>query len=372
MRHAWFIFVFLGLSFGLNAQSPQESTAKVQAKINALEKALDKISNNIKKQQKDLTSSEKNLAQTDKSINEITNDIKKTKNTIIETKLKIDQLNGQLKTFKEENQVLIKRLEKYVKQLHHHQKDHPIKLIMQQDKLSDVQKLSVWYEYFANSEAKLLKEVKEKTEQATKTQEKLYEEEQQLLSLGQTFKKQQLALQEKRKAQVAQVDAYRNQIKQKKLQKNQIHKQHQSLTKLLAELKKASKLEYIDIPNEFATMVGRLPMPIPKKDLKRSALAHSYLEANEGTQVRAIHPGRVVFSEWLRGLGLLLIIDHGQGYMSLYGNNQVLFKSTGDWVNQGDQIALVGKSGGLSKPGLYFEIRKDGAPLDTDRWISQG
>jgi len=93
------------------------------------------------------------------------------------------------------------------------------------------------------------------------------------------------------------------------------------------------------------------------------------IRAQEGKNVSAIHHGRVVFADWLRGFGLLIIIDHGSGYMSLYGRNQALYKETGDWVNPGDVIAVVGSSGGNQQAGLYFEIRRNGKPENPKHWI---
>lgn len=92
------------------------------------------------------------------------------------------------------------------------------------------------------------------------------------------------------------------------------------------------------------------------------------IEAAEGREVHAVSHGRVAFADWLRGYGLLLIVDHDDGYMSLYGHNQTLFKETGDWVEAGEVIAAVGTSGGSEQPALYFEIRHDGQPTDPVRW----
>ncbi len=92
------------------------------------------------------------------------------------------------------------------------------------------------------------------------------------------------------------------------------------------------------------------------------------ISAPEGTEVNAISHGRVAFSDWLRGFGLLTIIDHGDGYMSLYGNNQSLFKEVGDWVEAGETIASVGKSGGHKNSALYFEIRHNGKPRNPLKW----
>ena len=92
------------------------------------------------------------------------------------------------------------------------------------------------------------------------------------------------------------------------------------------------------------------------------------IPAAEGTTVRAIHHGRVVYSDWLRGSGLLLIIDHGDGYMSLYAHNQSLLREVGEWVTAGTPIATVGSSGGQERSALYFEIRHQGKPTDPARW----
>ena len=87
-----------------------------------------------------------------------------------------------------------------------------------------------------------------------------------------------------------------------------------------------------------------------------------------GEPVRSVSYGRVCFADWLRGYGMLLIIDHGNGYMSLYGHNQTLYKSVGDWVAAGDVIAAAGTSGGDSTNALYFEIRRNGKPTNPSNW----
>jgi septal ring factor EnvC (AmiA/AmiB activator) len=93
--------------------------------------------------------------------------------------------------------------------------------------------------------------------------------------------------------------------------------------------------------------------------------------AREGTPVRAVARGRIVFADWLRGYGLLTIVDHGGGHLSLYGFNQSLYKSVGDWVEAGDTIASVGASGGQSEPGLYFGVRENGRPINPLQWSAR-
>lgn len=96
------------------------------------------------------------------------------------------------------------------------------------------------------------------------------------------------------------------------------------------------------------------------------------LKAEEGAEVHAVHPGQVIYADWLRGFGLLIIIEHDDGYMTLYGNNQTLLKETGEWVAAGDPIALSGRSGGRTSPGLYFAIRHRGRPLNPEQWCRRG
>jgi len=93
------------------------------------------------------------------------------------------------------------------------------------------------------------------------------------------------------------------------------------------------------------------------------------LGASAGSDVRAVYHGRVVFSDWLAGMGLLTIVEHDDGYMSLYGHNQDLLKEVGEWVEPGEVIAHVGDSGGQANAGLYFEIRKNGEPVDPRKWV---
>ena len=133
----------------------------------------------------------------------------------------------------------------------------------------------------------------------------------------------------------------------------------------------------------FARARGKLPWPVdgrlvarygsPRAGDSRSTWDGVLIGANAGTQVRAIHGGRVVFADWLRGAGLLVILDHGDGYLSLYGHNQSLLKSAGDQVAAGEAIATVGSSGGQQSTALYFAIRQQGRPVDPAQWCrSQG
>lgn len=128
----------------------------------------------------------------------------------------------------------------------------------------------------------------------------------------------------------------------------------------------------------FAKSRGKLPWPVDGRLVARYGTARGgdarttwdgvLIGASAGSQVRAVHGGRVVFADWLRGAGLLVILDHGNGYLSLYGHNQSLLKDAGDIVKAGEPIATVGTSGGQDTPALYFAIRQQGRPSDPAQW----
>ncbi len=139
----------------------------------------------------------------------------------------------------------------------------------------------------------------------------------------------------------------------------------------------SSSTTYSSSDSEFKKLRGKLPWPTNGK------LVHKYgsyripgklkwdgvvIHANAGTPIKAIHHGRVVFADYLRGQGLLIIVDHGNGYMSLYGHNQTLSKKVGSFVEAGEVIGQVGTSGGQDRAGLYFEIRENGKPSNPSRW----
>jgi septal ring factor EnvC (AmiA/AmiB activator) len=133
----------------------------------------------------------------------------------------------------------------------------------------------------------------------------------------------------------------------------------------------------IDELGSFADQKGKIMLPVGGKITNRFGSSRNagklrwqgvFIKAEEGEPIHAVHHGRVVFSDWLRGFGMLLIINHGDGYMSLYGHNQALYRQTGDWVAANEVIALSGNSGGLDRSGLYFEIRQSGKPRDPQSW----
>jgi septal ring factor EnvC (AmiA/AmiB activator) len=151
------------------------------------------------------------------------------------------------------------------------------------------------------------------------------------------------------------------------------------LNTLLAELlERLASLSLDGEYDDFSSLKGKLRAPLDGVSKTRFGQKRGrgdlrwqgwLIRADRGSSVRSVYFGRVIYADWLRGQGLLTIVDHGDGWMSLYGHNESLLKETGEWVAPGEVIARVGSSGGATEPALYFEIRSDGTPVNPVNWI---
>lgn len=190
-------------------------------------------------------------------------------------------------------------------------------------------------------------------------------------------RKQFLTAQKKRQSTLANLNT---DIASTDQQLRNMHQDRQRLEKLLDQV--SEWLSEIKIPQSnspFASLKGKLPWPTHGgKVLKHFGASRvinklnwqgMLIASSAGTPVTAIHHGRIVFSDYLRGHGLLIIVDHGDGYMSLYAHNQALYKELGEWVDVGETIASVGNSGGQQQAALYFELRYKGQPTNPKRWF---
>ena len=145
----------------------------------------------------------------------------------------------------------------------------------------------------------------------------------------------------------------------------------------------AQKIKNADpgaLSGAFGALRGKLRLPITGTITGRFGAAREeggatwkgiFIRAGEGTEVKAVAAGTVVFSDWLRGFGNLLIVDHGDDFLSVYGNNQALLRAAGNEVRNGEAVATVGSSGGIADSGLYFELRHRGQPFDPIKWIGR-
>ena len=181
-----------------------------------------------------------------------------------------------------------------------------------------------------------------------------------------------------------QVEQQRREISKLKRDEERLSRLVERIGKLLAQKKRAAPLSNSRLPdastdgNPFAALKGRLSLPVRGELTNRFGSPRSdggmtwkglFIRSPSGEEVKAIAGGRVVFADWLRGFGNLMIVDHGGSYMSLYGNNEIIYKRVGDTIRGGDTIAAVGNSGGNADSGLYFELRHQGKPFDPLNWV---
>jgi len=259
-------------------------------------------------------------------------------------------------------------------------RDEELKLLLAQDHIDDISRMLAYYRYFERARVHEI--------------DGLLEDLQALAQLQADIERETVALKasrDERAIQAQRLDGEREQrhlllgeldaaLKDQTARLAALGKDEKALVDLLAKLRDI----FADIPQHlvgaepFADLRGRLNWPLRGKvvvrfgatavDGERSSQG-VLIAAKDGSEVRAVSHGRVVYADWLRGYGLLLIIDHGEGYLSLYGYNETLLKEAGDWVDAGEVVATSGDSGGRKTAGLYFELRRDGKPIDPAAWM---
>jgi septal ring factor EnvC (AmiA/AmiB activator) len=251
-----------------------------------------------------------------------------------------------------------------------------------------------YYEYIARSRASWLKNLRVDLTQLKEVTVQSREKNAEIAGLQTEQNSQKQALQQSKRAHQqmlakisTQLRQQRNEIGRLQRDENRLTQLVQKLAKMLAKPKKNRRPITNDkLPDDrfngspFALLKGKLVLPVKGVVSNRFGTARPdssvlwkglFLRAPANQPVKAVAAGRVVFADWLRGFGNLLILDHGKAYMSLYGNNEALYKQVGDTVRGGDTVATVGNSGGNDDSGLYFELRHEGNPLDPILWVSR-
>ena len=188
-------------------------------------------------------------------------------------------------------------------------------------------------------------------------------------------------LDRRRAARALAMQALAERIQDRESRIAELRADERRLVELIGALRAALTDDALNIRGNrrFEELRGKLPWPVGGTVIAGYGTARGeggltwngmLIEAPAGEAVRAIHRGRVAYADWLRGFGLLLIIEHEDGFMSLYGHNEALSRETGDWVEAGEVIATVGDSGGNAQAALYFEIRRAGRPINPRRWCT--
>jgi len=254
-----------------------------------------------------------------------------------------------------------------------------LKILLNQENPATVGRMLTYYDYLNKARSERIDQLNQSLKELEQVRAQLESEAAKLRALRDERQQQRDALNASRQDRKQVVEQLHDEIQDKDQRLGGMLQDEEQLKALINALSEALE----DIPAEpgnrkpFGNLKGKLKWPTkgpllvsygsPRK-LGKLVWQGVMIGAHAGQEVRAISYGRVAFADWLRGYGLLIIIDHGDGYMSLYGHNQSLYRETGDWVEPGEVIATVGDSGGQDQTGLYFEIRKNGKPSNPVRW----
>jgi septal ring factor EnvC (AmiA/AmiB activator) len=274
-------------------------------------------------------------------------------------------------------------------------REEQLKLLLNQEDPASFGRLLAYYGYFGRARAERIRGIQEKLDHLALVREKIAAEQGRLLALEQQREQRVVSLKSSQDQRARAVSAIDKQIKTRGGELNRLQSQARSLEKLIAELRKAIEKAEREAaaaagrPGSqggarkapFEPLKGKLPWPVPDgKVLARFGQPRAggslrwqgmLIGTDRGARVRAPFAGRVVYGDWLPGMGLMLVLDHGGGYMSLYGHNEELFRKVGDDVTAGDVIGSVGDSGGHAQPALYFEVRRGKTPVDPQIWLTR-
>jgi septal ring factor EnvC (AmiA/AmiB activator) len=255
-----------------------------------------------------------------------------------------------------------------------------IKLLLNQRDPATLGRLMAYYRYLNDYRAENIEAVVEQIKKLDALRAQIAAEEARLSTLARSRYDELGRLNTSQESRKELLASLRRKIANEGEEVTRLAAQEKDLTRLIAELTSILSDYPITSEQPFSEHKGRLTWPVA------GTLRHDFgqprvggrikwngvvLAAPRGREVRAVYHGRVAFADWLAGMGLLVIVDHGEGYMTLYGYNETILKDTGDWVAPGDVIATVGDSGGQPQAGLYFELRRGTKPENPRRWVTK-
>jgi septal ring factor EnvC (AmiA/AmiB activator) len=383
----------------------KEDLGDLQQKIHALKQELDNKQMAHKDAADALKDSETAISLANKKLFEINQKQQQNKSALVSLKKESLAINEKLVAQQ-------KQLSSLVKQQYVEGNQSYTKLLLQNKNPSQISRDIQYYSYIAKAHARLINQMQDSLVKVNalnnETAATLHAVAD--LKAKQLAERKELVKQKQEKSKVVkslsnQIAAQRNEIKKLKRDEQSLSNLVQRLTKIMAKkptktvekqtnVAKKSGNPIDETENKtiakndetptnayagsnFSSLKGKLNLPVRGDVINRFGSSRSdtgvswkglFIRASEGSEVKSVASGRVVFADWMRGFGNLIIVDHGSGYMSLYGNNQAVLKQVGDEVNAGDNIAAVGNTGGNESNGLYYELRRASKPLDPLSW----
>ncbi len=372
--------VWLFLNLGLIGSLSASEETDVENELSALRETLKNIETTWRASRTALTETELALSKADAAVSRQVTELRRTQQREAETQTQIDLLTGHKSELTRQRDEELLQVKQHIRAAARMGATSPLKVMLNQEDPNSVARVARYFGYFAEARLESTRALEATLAELADSEVQLQEETKALAAQRELARVQRDGLQEKRSDARAIVARYTAEFDSIDTRLSQLRANEQDLIDLLESLR--ASIFDIGQPNEvvpFASRKGQLALPLEGPLIKRFGELRPegrvkwtgvLIEAELGTPVKAIHYGRVVFADWLRGFGLLMIISHDNGYMSLYGHNQVLLVEPGEWVNPGQIIGETGTSGGQPLPTTYFEIRAAGQPIDPMLWCA--
>lgn len=344
----------------------------VRKNINALKAELEKTKSDREKLLKSLEETEKNIGQLNKKAGDI-------KQQINQGETKLENLQDERSSLQIKKKNEQQHVGQHINAAYRLGQQSSLKLLFNQQDPATVARNIRYYDYFVQARSDKIASYTSTITRLESIEKEFSYETQRLKSNYASLKKQQQELASQKNQREATVAKLSKSISSKTGELSQLEKDRQNLAKLIQQVTQIlDETELSNDTRKFAGLRGQLPWPAQGRVLNSFGSSRvgnkvqwqgMLIGANPGSPVKSVHNGRVVFSDYLRGHGLLIIVDHGAGYLSLYAHNEALYKELGEWVSAGETIASVGNTGGQQKSALYFELRHNGKPTDPKRWF---
>lgn len=371
----------LGLSLTGTVFAQSDEQAEYEARMQELQRTIEQLQKELKKTQGSRDELKEKLEESESDIGELLDKIQNIESDLKEQNQDLQSLKQERQELNQSRQQQQAAVAEQVRAAYQLGRQSQIKLLLNQEEPQRVSRLLRYYDYWLEART-------EKIERYLTTLAELDRIEPEILRTTAELERNREALEAQRERLKARQEerretliALNQRIRSTDQELADLKQDRQRLQTLLDEM--VAAVADLEIPGSdvpFSKSKGQLPWPAqgpvrhrfgsPLLDgqVKRNGMV---IGASAGEPVLAVHHGRVVFSDYFRGHGLLLIVDHGEGYMSLYAHNQTLYKETGEWVSAGETIARVGSTGGQTQAGLYFEIRHGGKPTNPAPWLAQ-
>ncbi len=250
------------------------------------------------------------------------------------------------------------------------------KVIFNQENVAELERMLTYYQFVYQDRKSTIDKFVQQINQLRESETALAQAQEQSMRLLARLEGQSIELSAQRLQRQKSIEALESQIQSDIVRIQQLKEDEERLTQAIAEAERlaADALALSGLSQVKGALIqpaqGKVMHQFGKRRQGQLKWKGMTINGEAGSPIFAIHTGKVIFADWLRGFGLVLVLEHGDGYMSVYGHNQAILKSVGDIVKRGETIALMGQSGGQIAPNLYFELRHKGVPLNPRLWLS--